>query len=131
MMNGDEPEDDLITDDDALDETPTYPGARTMRITIGEVRRVIREEATNAFAEGLKPINVDVLKKKWPKFHEHLQAKFGDALAGAKVAVKKTGVFSGDPYVMLPDKTVVFWSGAADKFAYSSSETVLRALARL
>lgn len=130
-MNGDGPEDDLITDDDALDEAPTYPGVRTMKITIGEVRRVIREEAENAFAAGLKPINVDVLKKKWPKFHEHLQAKFGDALATAKVAVKKTGLFSGDPYVLLPDRTIVFWSGSSDKLVYSNSETVARALASL
>ena len=132
MNSSDEAGDDLITDDDALDEEPTYSEARTMKITVGELRKVIQEEAGNAFAEGLKPITVEVLHKKWPKFYEYLSAKFGDELPQAKVAVKKTGMFGGDPWVMLPKtRTVLFWNSKMGKFVYSSSETAAAALANL
>lgn len=131
MANSDDEEEDKLLTDDAVDEEPTYSEARTMKITVGELRKVIREEAGNAFAQGLKPITVDVLAKKWPKFHEYLQAKFGDQLAGAKVAVKKTGMFGGDPWVMLPDRTVLWWNSKQEKFLYSSSETAAAALAAL
>lgn len=133
MNSSDEAGDDLITDDDALDEEPTYSEARTMKITVGELRKVIREEAGNAFAQGLKPATIEVVQKKWPKFYEYLSAKFGDQLAQAKVGIKKTGMFGGDPWVMLPDRnrTVLFWNSKQNTFVYSSSETAAAALAAL
>lgn len=132
MANSDEEETEDLLTDDALDEDPTYAEARTMKITIGELRKVIREEAGSAFSQGLKPITVDVLQKKWPKFYDYLNAKFGDELPQAKVALKKTGLFGGDPWVLLPkSRQVLFWNSKMEKFIYSSSETAAAALAAL
>ena len=134
FMNSDEEHgDDLVTDDDAVDEEPTYSEARTMQITIGELRKVIQEEAGNAFAQGLKAGTIEVLQKKWPTFYQYLAAKFGDQLSKAKIGIKKTGMFGGEPWVLLPDRnrTVLFWNSKQNTFVYSSSETAAAALANL
>lgn len=136
MANSDEPDDDgddrLLTDD-ALDEEPTYSEARTMKITVGELRKVIREEADNAFALGLKPTTLDVVKKKWPDFYTYLEAYYREFLPRSKVAIKKTGVFGGDPWVLIPDRnrTVVSYNTKLGKWVHSSSETAAAALAAL
>lgn len=133
MNSSDEAGDDLITDDDAVDEEPTYSEARTMKITIGELRKVIREEAGNAFSQGLKSTTLEVIQKKWPTFYQYLAAKFGDQLPQAKCGIKKTGMFGGEPWVLLPDRnrTVIFWNSKQNTFVYSSSETAAAALANL
>ena len=137
MMSGsDEPEedseDDLLTDD-APQEQPTYSEARTMKITIGELRKVIAEEAGNAFAQGLKPLDLATLQKKWPDFYTYLNAYFKDDLSKAKVALKKNGMFGGDPWVLIPDRnrTVVWYNTKLGKWLHSSSETAAAALANL
>ncbi len=132
MNDSDESEDDDLLTDDVPGEEPIYSEARTMKITVGELRKVIQEEASNAFAQGLKPLTVEVLQKKWPKFYSYLVAKFSDELPQAKVALKKTGVFGGDPWVLLPkSRQVLFWNSKQETFVYSSSETAASALANL
>lgn len=129
----DDEDDDLITDDDGHGEEPTYTEARTMKITVGELRKVIKEEADNAFAQGLKPTTLDVVQKKWPDFVTYLNAYYEEFLPKAKFAIKKSGMFGGDPWVLIPDRnrTVVWYNTKVGKWLHSSSQTAASALAAL